>query len=95
MTLKLDNKTQKLPEEVKKFLYVTPLEELISLKLKESFPPETFQKSNIKILNYISEILKISLLKYFKEVGATDIELQTHLNISHRELVGLLELLED
>mgnify|MGYP000737135416 CR=1 FL=1 len=95
MTLKLDKKKQKLPEEVRKFIFVTPLEEIVSLKLKESFPPKTFQKSNIKITNHISDILTLSLLKYFKSAGVSDTEIQTQLNISNKELVGLLKVLED
>jgi len=95
LTMTMNKKKQKLPEEVKKFIFVTPLEEIISLKLKESFPPESFQKSNIKITNHISDIITLSLLKYFKSVGVADVEIQTQLNISNKELVGLLKVLED
>jgi len=82
-------------KEVLSFIYETPLEDLIALKINESYPPEFHYLLTDKLDSHIKDLLFLSLFKYLRDASQSDLDLQNRLGISQGQFKEALERLEE
>jgi hypothetical protein len=86
---------QEPTKEVLRYVYETPLEDLILLKLTESYPPEFSYLLTKNLDSHIKDLLHFSLLKYLRDASSNDLDLQNRLGISNKDFKEILERLEE